>query len=309
MLIVFSHILAFSVLFVGSIFDLDRAEVPDWLSLIGIIGGIALHFLYSYRMGYMNLEILQSVTLVDVFAGFPFPIYSFIAEFGLFQFAELVGTPVLYSLGIGIIFSVYGWSLYHFGMWGGADAFAMSVLGFAAPFSIQGIGFMHAVDLFINVMIAGFAYTLFVAFYKAFTTERVYTKFKDRLIDQEKRISLEIILAAAFSTFLVFYSSLNPLMYFGFLLTLILVYRVLQVVEEEAFSEIVPVEDLEGGEVAAPGQGLGNKVVGITEEDIQSLDRDELEIKSGVKFIPVFPAALVMTSLSIGGLQILSMIV
>lgn len=279
MLIVLSHVIAFSTLFLAAIFDLKTTEVPDTVSIVGVVGGIGLHLLASLNSGFdintlTNLGILLSEPVT---------------------WLQALGDPLLWSLGVGTAFSVYGWGIYLLGMWGGADAFAMSVLGFAAPYSITGFGLMHSVDLFLNIMIAGFVYTLLFAFYQSTKKPEVWKDTLNDLKDQEKRVSLEILGAGLLGFVGTYTGSFNGLFYFIFFVSLILLYRFLKNIQDSLLSREVKVSDLKGGEVLAAEEEQGGKIVGITEEEIQELDQETVEIREGIRFIPVFPVALVMT--------------
>lgn len=309
MLVIYSHVLAFSVLFIAAIWDLKTTEAPDFLAITGVSGGLMLHTLYSYFGGYMNIGLLTSSISKETIPSLIYSLPYAFQQLGFTGWIQVLGEPLAYSLGIGLIFSIYGWSLYFTGMWGGADAFAMSVLGFAAPFGISGIGLGHAVSLFINIMVVGFIYTLVFAFYNATGAEGILENLIDRFKDNERMISLQILLVAVLSFIFGFLGSVNAYIFFLALVSMIIMYHILKVVENNAFSSTVPVEELEGGEVAAPNQGLGKKVRGITEEEIADLEMEELEIRSGVKFIPVFPISLLITSAGYGGIDILNYLV
>jgi hypothetical protein len=180
-------------------------------------------------------------------------------------------------------------------MWGGADAFAMSVLGFAAPYSLTGFGLIHSVDLFLNIMIAGFLYTIVFAFYQASKQPEVWKDTWDQIKKQEKRVSAEIVGAGLIGFIGEYTGSFNGLFYFGFFLLLIFLYRFLKNIQDNLLSKEIPVSELEGGEVLAAEEEEGGMIVGITEEEIQELDQDTVEIREGIRFIPVFPIALLMT--------------
>lgn len=279
MLIVLSHAIAFSTLFLGSIFDLKTTEVPDAVSVVGVGGGIFLHFLASLSSGFD----LNSLVNVSLLLGEPV------------TWLQAVGDPLLWCFGVGTVFSIYGWGLYFLGMWGGADAFAMSVLGFAAPYSVSGFGFMHSIDLFMNIMIAGFVYTLVFAFYKAAKTPEVWRDTWKQLKQNENRVAAEILGAGLLGFIGEYTGTFNGLFYFAFFVLLIFLYRFLKNVQDGLLSTEVPVSELEGGEVLAADEEEGGKIVGITEEEIEELDKDTVEIREGVRFIPVFPIALVLT--------------
>ncbi len=295
-----SHTIGFSVLFLGAIWDLYTTEVPDLLGITGVLAGVGLHGYLSFSTGSLD--------------------------------------PLLWSIGVGGLFSLYGWGMYFAGMWGGADAFAMSVLGFAAPYGLSGPGAVHAVNLFLNVMIAGFVYTLLFAFYRLFQKRSVLEKVYGRLRMDERRMSIEILASGIFSGLLLIYG-FPGFNFFVFLVFLVFLYRFLRVLEDEMV-EKVHVGDLQGGEVLARngdvdrvknknlvGRSLeffdhllpGGKrflkplerkfgyseVVGVREDEIRRLKNqgiDEVSVKHGVRFIPVFPVALLITDVMGGGL-------
>lgn len=233
--------------------------------------------------------------------------------------------------------------MYFLGMWGGADAFAMSVLGFAAPYSLSGTGLIHAADLFVNIMMIGLVYSVLFAFYKAFQSGGLLRKTGDRILSQERRIAIEIVFVALLSG-MALYVRLDGFLYFTAGVCFVFFYRFLQVLEEEAMSSEVNVSDLEPGDVidsdVLPGEKvreknlLGNtvskiryalpfessylenlenrvgypEVVGVTTEEIEKLDSVDVgtvEVKTGLRFIPVFPVALLVTDAFGGGLTFL----
>lgn len=280
MFIVLSHALAFAALFLGAMFDLKTTEVPDPVSIVGVLGGILLHFMASLNAGF-NLNTLLNLSLI-----FQNPV----------SWLQALGDPLLWCLGVGTAFSIYGWGIYFLGMWGGADAFAMSVLGFAAPYSISGFGFLHGIDLFMNIMIAGFLYTIIFAFYKASKEPEIWENTWNQIKEQEKRISLEIIAAGLLGFIGEYTATFNGFFYFGFFVLLIFLYRFLKNIQDNLLSKEVPVSDLEGGEVlAAEENHQDGKIIGITEDEIKELDQETVEIREGIRFIPVFPVALLMT--------------
>lgn len=305
----FSHLLAFSALFIAAVSDLYTTDVPDIFGLVGVIGGVFLHAGASYVTGSLD--------------------------------------PLLWSIGAGLMFSLYGWGLYLLGMWGGADAFAMSVLGFAAPYSLSGTGFLYGINLFVNIMLLGFIYSLLFAFYRAFQSGGVFRETLRRVEEQEKRIAGEILAAGMFSAF-VQYAGMKAVLYFVSMVTLIFLYRFFQALQDEAMSREVSVSELEPGAVvdledidigiAREKNNLGKRIesfresledysipvsgslkkmeerlgypqiVGVTGEEIEELEGssvEEVEVLSGARFVPVFPVALAVTDIFGGGLLVL----
>lgn len=219
MWIILSHALGFAFLFIGAIFDLRTTEVPDWVSALGIGSGLLMHAIASLTSG--NLE------------------------------------PLTWSLGVGLVFSIYGWGMYFLGMWGGADAFAMSVLGFAAPYSIQGVSMLYPVNLFLNILLAGFIYTLGFAFYRALKHPTIIQSFMQRLQGDSSRIMVEILLAALFSG-IIYFLGMEGLVYFAAMVSLVFLYRFLKVLENESLSQQIGIDELEEGDVI----GLENLDIG-----------------------------------------------
>lgn len=292
MFIILSHVLAFSSLFIGSIFDLRTSEVPDSVSLVAVAGGIFLHFLASLNNGFDLAGLLN---------------YSLILNEPLIWIQSL-GEPLLWSLSVGLIFSVYGWGAYYLGLWGGADAFAMSVLGFAAPTALTGFSMAYPINIFLNILLAGFVYTLGFALYKSWGTG-AFRRTYDKIKENELRVSAEIITAGFLSIFVGLNGAVNSLLYFGFFVLLIILYRYLKIVQDDIMSETVKVSDLEGGEVLSRNHTEDGKVRGITQEEIENLEKDEVEIREGVRFIPVFPVALLVTDVFGGGIFLLSFLI
>lgn len=312
MLILASHVLGFLSLLIGAIYDLKTTEVPDLVSLIGIVGGVSLHAVHAYTIS--SLE------------------------------------PLMWSLGVGTLFFVYGWAMYYYGMWGGADALAMAVLGFAAPYGLSSQGLIHPVNLFINLMLIGFVYTISFAVYQAIRSGGVLSKTVNNIINDERRISLEIVMASGASAFSEIYLNVNGLAYFVVFLSLIFLYRFLSVLEESSMIEKVPVSEIRPGDVIEQedvdietvrqrnlvGSVLErlkarinsdslnrflsslqarygySQIVGITEEELERLENSDVEevgVKTGVRFIPAFPIALAMTDLLGGGIQFLTFLI
>ncbi|MFB6100490.1 MAG: hypothetical protein ABEK16_04415 [Candidatus Nanohalobium sp.] len=252
MLVDFSHILTFSMLFIAAVFDVrsELGDVPDVFPAAAVVGGIVLHAAQAYIIGSWQ--------------------------------------PLLYSLGVGAVFSVYGWAAYWKGMWGGADAFALSALGFGAPYltlSLPGV-VRHSTSLFINIVLVAFIYTLVFSVVRAFRKEGFFSE----LVERFKGFRKEISLVAGFG--LVAFGIFDPIYALG-VYTLILLstftFLFLKTVEEYAMVEKVDADELNGGEVLK-----GDRIRGVTAEEAKELN-GEVEVVHGLRFLPVFPIALLLT--------------
>ena len=280
-----SHALTFSMLFVASLFDLDTTDVPDIFCATAVVGGIMLHFLASRPL---QPEIILSYISVNGLS-------AMASIQGLATIAAGIGEPLFYSLVTGLIFSVLGWTAYFRGMWGGADAFALSALGFGAPYAGTA-SILGPLNLFVNIAIAGFIYVMGFTLYKSYQHPEVYRKTLESLKEEKRRVGLELAALGVFSVFLHF-QQMPALIFSGIFVFMVILSRFLEVVQDEAFYRTVSSEELEPGDVAAPGQGFGEKIVGLTEEDIEEIDEEEFEIREGVPFMPVFVLALLLTDL------------
>lgn len=265
MLILVSHVVCFLALAAGSIQDLLTTEVADQIPATAVVSGILLHASASY---------LSSSLM-----------------------------PLKWSLAVGTAFSVYGWGMYYAGMWGGADAFSLSALGFSAPYAVSGFGLMHSVNLFVNIMIVGFGYTLLYASYQALRTGKVLELTFEDIREDKLRFSMELA-AATVLGFLALRVFRANLWYPVLAISMVFLYRFLKQLEDRAMVTEKRVEDLEEGEVVVSGE-VGNKVKGITEEEIEGIKADKVTVKTGVRFVPVFPVALLITDLYGGGIGFL----
>ncbi|QGA80553.1 hypothetical protein [Candidatus Nanohalobium constans] len=205
--------------------------------------------------------------------------------------------PLIYSVVAGTIFSFYGWFAYWKGMWGGADALGLSALGFGAPYLVlSASGFIsHSFNMFFNLVAVAFVYTLVFASIRALKKKGFGEQLRDKLYDDRLRIGLELGLALVIFGFL---SLQNAAVIYAATAFMIFLYRFLQVVEEYALVEEVDVDELDGGEVLKED----DKIRGVSEEEISELD-GTVEVMHGLRFMPVFPAALVLTDAGFTVLQ------
>ncbi len=259
--------LALAVLSVSSWFDIfNNHDVPDLPGLVGIAGGILLHAGYAFQTS--SLE------------------------------------PLLWCLGAGAVFSAYGWIAYWKGMWGGADAMMLSALGFMTPGPTSGaFNMTYLLDLIANFMIAAITVTLIYSIYKFLEQggdlKTLFNAFKE----DEKTISLILVLGGAVG-FLLNSQGSNGLIFFTLVLAFTFLYEFLQLVEEEYMVAVKSSEEVEEGDVPSPDQGFGNKIRGLKEEEVEEVSGD-LEVRTGVPFIPVFLLAVLLTDLTASGIWLL----
>ena len=267
MLLIFAHVLAFSILFINSLFDVfNDHDVPDFFGIIGIVGGILIHVGYAFNVS--SLE------------------------------------PVLWCLGVGTVFSAYGWIAYWKGMWGGADAMMLSALGFMAPGPVSGaFSVTYILDLMTNFMIAAIGITLVYSIYKFIDQEGEIKTLVATFKEDEKIISGVLIFGGVVG-FLLNSQGSNGLIFFSIVLLFTFLYEFLRLVEQEYMVALKSPKEVEVGDVPSPNQGFGNKIRGLDEDEVEQISED-LEVRTGVPFIPVFLLAILLTDLTASGIWIL----
>lgn len=267
LLLVYSHVLAFSVLFINSMFDIfNNHDVPDFFGIVGIVGGLLFHAGYSYNTG--SLE------------------------------------PLIWCLGVGAVFSAYGWIAYWKGMWGGADAMMLSALGFMTPGPVSGsFNMIYVLDLITNFMVAAVGVTIIYSVYKFWDQDGKVKELWSAIKQDEKILSI-IVLVGGFLSFILNTQGSNGLVFFSIVLLFAFIYEFMKLVEDKYMVKTKSAEDVEVGEVPSPDQGFGNKIRGLTEEEVEDID-DDLEVRTGVPFVPVFLFAVLLTDLTSSGIWIL----
>jgi len=267
MFVLLSHATGFAALLAASIHDLRKGEVPDYISIAGIAAGIILHAAASFQTGSIQ--------------------------------------PLIWSLGVGIAFFVMGWTAYLLGGWGGADALALAVLGFTAPYGLSGIGSGYSVDMIVNLLIAGLLVTVIWSFYLAARKpEKVFTATVENFKEDKMRLVAELSGSLLFALFAQ-RSGLQGKLYAVFFVSMIILLRFMRAIESEVFEVEKDIEEVEVGEIVET-EGLDGRIRGIEEDELEELKDSDIEtvkIKSGIRFVPVFPVALILTDFTSMGIS------
>jgi|APHM01.1.fsa_nt_gi hypothetical protein len=260
MFTVFSHVLAFALLFIDSLFDtLNDRNVPDEFAVTGIIGGLLLHGLQTVSTG--SLE------------------------------------PLIFSITGGILAGGFGWIAYYRGFWGGADAMILTMIGTTIPITAIGeASTIYVLDLIFNFMISAVIVTVFYAGYKFLNAENSFKRFKQSLQKRKRTVTGLLSINLGFSIFLA-YNNVNGLFFFAVMTTLIFLYEWIRLVEKKFLVKEVKKEKALD-EVPAPDQGFGDQIRGLREEEIENYDGDKIKVRTGVPMIPVFLMALLITDLT-----------
>ena len=202
--------------------------------------------------------------------------------------------PLLLSLGVGTVLLAAGLLLYKKGQWGGADAWILAAIGYMIPVYN---GNIFIVPYLFNFMLVSIAYTVIYSVVigllnrKALANVAADFKANIRIIVGAPVAVFAVILGASFvlPQFIRLSLTLVPLVFL-----LVIFWRYAVVIEKHVFKKKIPVSKLRVGDVLEKGNW-----VGLTESQVRKLRREKryVVIKDGMRFVPVFAIALVLTLL------------
>lgn len=269
--IIFAAALGGSI--VASVYDLKTTEVPNWVFYAIMIIGI------------------------------PATILKFVLSSDLGSFAISGAT------GVGLL--AFGYLMYRIGQWGGADMVLLALIGFMMPAIDLGFNaattFPFGLSFLFNVFVIGAGYMIVYAMVFSLIRGNLFPKFKQDLAGSWK-LSLLIVSAAAIA-FTLAISYVNSVLgvsptFFDMLRVVAIptalvagfwfVYKFARLVENVGFKKKIPISQLRVGDMLMSER----KLVGVTREQISRMKRSgtrSVWIKDGVRFIPVFPIALLFT--------------
>jgi Flp pilus assembly protein protease CpaA len=204
-----------------------------------------------------------------------------------------VFTPLIYSLTIGSVLLAVGLILYRKGQWGGADAWILAAIGYMIPLYS---GVLFIIPYIMNFIVVSLFYTVIYAIAVGFLHPKSFKLFRK---DVAKNVKLLLIgpacLAGVIAAFLITGSVLIfPMIFlFSFLSVMLVFWRYALVLEKNVFRKKVKVSKLRKGDVLEKGNWIG-----LTEKDIRKMKKSGyVTIKDGIRFVPVFAIALVITLL------------
>jgi len=267
---------------VGGWIDLKTTEIPDSVPLSMAAAGLIVHIIYALFTG--------------------------------------VWTNVYYSIGVGILFLIFGYILYYTGQWGEADVLLLAAVGVVIPQPLSFFaknmfmdpGFSFPAIFILNTFIVGGIYSLIYSFALAFKNKSIVPEFFKLLRNSGNRFT-KIAVVVFFASFLsmlilstVFTINLSSALLFYDILVMVpaiiaifLFYTFAQTIDTVAFKTLVKTKDLKEGDVLSEDvAGLSSKLyIGITADQIEKVRREKKEvwIKEGIRYGPTFFLALVAT--------------
>lgn len=358
--------------------DLLTTEVSDSISFLTVETGLLLHTVNSYMAGEIPAMVagvfgvylagmavwtlLSYVKMrrsteereegIPLVATEEVALVVFIVAVAVVRFS-LGGVSTLWvAVMSGLALFAFGQVLYHLHIWGGADSRIMGAMGFALPYLPAGFEPMvmapwaFQVTLVLNLFLIGAVYVLGFAFYRGLMEEGVMERFFDEVRGDWRRLTgivagylaLMAILMATMGSGTA--RSVLPILtsYAVLLVGMLVLYRYLRIVEAEAMTDTVAVDDLEEGDVIEESievegevqrhqsmlgkvlarvrainpigvidpylgrleESLGYpEIVGLTSKEIEKIreDREEVTVRTGVRFVPAFPVAILVSVL------------
>ncbi len=201
--------------------------------------------------------------------------------------------PLFYSLVIGSVLLAFGLIMYRKGQWGGADAWILAAIGYMIPFYD---GVLFIVPYVMNFIVVSLVYTVIYAIIVGLMNPKSLKLFRK---DVAKNVKLLLIAPACLAGIIAAFLATRayfifPLIFlFSFLTVMIFFWRYALVLEKNVFRKKIRVSKLKKGDVLEKGNW-----VGLTEADIRKMKKSSyVTIKDGVRFVPVFAIALVVTLL------------
>ncbi len=207
----------------------------------------------------------------------------------------------LFVTGMFFIFSLF---MYYRGYWGGGDGEMLIAYGSLLPFGVN-YSMSFPLLLFLNIFLVGGVYSLIYSFALVVKDKKSFRKLKKELSKYEKYF---FGFAGAFIGAVVL-SMLNilaaPLL---FAIALFFLYppivKYSEFVEKHLFKKRIRTGELKEDDVLGediPELGMKAKLVrGLSKEEVRKIRkvRKYVVIKEGVRFIPVFPIALILSLFS-----------
>jgi Flp pilus assembly protein protease CpaA len=269
-------ILAFVVMLVGSITDLQKREVADWINYGLFFAAIALRLLYFTIT-------LNPYVLLDGFFGF-------------------------------LIFAAVGFTMFYTGQWGGGDTKMIIGLGIlfglkVIPFDLYSIMNSLLVSFLVNSLILGSVYGLVWSIFLVIKNRKSFISSWKR-VSKELRvpklmfISTGCLLFAFAFIFPSFSILLVPLGLVSILMMYSLIYT--KSIEGGCMVSMLPPEKITEGDwifkdIFVKGKRIaGPKDLGISKEQIALLKKlkvKKVAVKIGIPFVPSFLLGFIATFL------------
>ncbi len=222
---------------------------------------------------------------------------AFAGVFGWLLYSKESLVPLFYSIVLGTLILIIGWTMYKLGQWGGGDAKLLAAVVYMVPLFDSRI---FAFDFAINLFITGAAYILIYSLAVGIKNPKSFSLFKKDLKENKKMIGalLLIFLSLSVTMIAISWFSLSYIYYPAILMFfvmsgLLLFWRYGIVIENKIFKKRIAVSKLRVGDVVESSKRWD----GATASDIKYLQKRKkyVTIKEGVRFGPAFSIAFIFT--------------
>jgi len=200
--------------------------------------------------------------------------------------------PFFVSLIIGTVSLLIGLVMFKAGMWGEADAWILASIAYLIPF----FNGLFIIPFAMNLVITSMFYMIIYAIILGLLNIHI---FRFVWNDLKKNYKIVVGVPAAYFAFMIsmFYMRgfvQNVLVSFLLITFLVVFWRYAKVLEEYVFRKRVRAKELKIGDVLEETNWIG-----INEKQIMQIQKKKkyVTIKDGVRFVPVFAIALILTLL------------
>ena len=198
-----------------------------------------------------------------------------------------IAYPFIVSILLGLVVLGIGLLMYHKKAWGEADAWILAAIAFMVPLYTTGEVFF--LDYIFNFLIVAVVYMVLYSLIIGLKNKSIFGLFAQGV---KKRWFIVFPVLIVCATAAVMFP---PMQFPSFLLAFMVLFWVYaRVIENNVFKKQISVKDLKVGDVL-----LDEKWIGVTQEDIDRLRKttENVTIKDGVRFVPVFAITLAVTLL------------
>lgn len=224
-------------------------------------------------------------------------------------------TPLILTIGIGLIFFTFAYLVYRMGQWGGGDVKLMGGIGCSLGL-IDAMGFIwpntrlmpYPISYIVAMGFLALPYAVTYSLYLSVKKPAVFTQFAENLKDTKKQLLIVCSLTPALITAKLGYPILVEIYLLVPVSIIALIF--LRAVEEKALRKEIPVKDLVEGDVLAEEIKTGEKTIkpehaieGLSlaqVEELKTLAGEgkipwEVTVKWGVKFAPILLFSYALT--------------
>ncbi len=207
-----------------------------------------------------------------------------------------------WCLAVTALFFLFSLCMYHRGCWGGGDGEMLVAYGALLPFGYGSPSLAFPLLLFLNVFVVGAVYSVIYSLYRICGEKKLRKKLAEEM---EGFAHMFFLAAIFFALSLALLISRNIFWNLPLILALLILYKPAiafsKFVESRVFLKRISTKFLKPGDVLGEDiatLNLSSRLVrGLSKEEVRKIRRVRkyVVVKDGVRFIPVFPLALLVS--------------